>query len=398
MQLRQWWGGVGLVDAVTKLGPRYPHSGSPQSHMQRERPSLSEVSTGHYPDFWTSLHQQCQQYCPRSTPTAAMATSLRQACRKAPRPLQQWTRSFTSTTPSPASQISPDPEVLPPIDLSDIPSQAHADIETHREIRSLARKAAWEMPLLGSLSKPFTPPAQSQPLRWRYTTYMGEQHPASKKVVVEFAPADLPELTDAQRLKLIKLAGARWNPHKEIVRMSCESFEHQAQNKRFLGDTIAKLLKEARDPKADKFEDVPLDLRHVENKRMQRKQKALLRARLANPDTGFPVEWRVTEERRAQLEAIRAKELEELKELEALEAPAEGAAAESAEGKTEGEAQAGEAQQAQKKTIVSGVEAIERARQIELTKVEQPIMAEARAPLPAGHIGRKQMGQRPARR
>jgi small subunit ribosomal protein S35 len=315
----------------------------------------------------------------QSTTSAIMATPLRQACLKAPRPLSQWTtRAFTTTKPTPASQLSPDPEVLPPIDLGTLPSQAHADIETHREIRSLARKAAWEMPLLGSLSKPFTPPTHATPLRWRYTTYMGEVHPAAKKVVVEFAPADLPDLNEKQKLKFVKLAGARWNPDKETVRMSCESFETQAQNKRFLGETIGKLLAEARDPNADSFEDVPLDLRHVENKRMQRKQKALLRARLGNPNTGFPVEWRMTEERRAELDA---------KRNAVLEAPAvEQIEAEGVEG--EAKVQAAEA-----KKVVSGIEAIEEARKIDLSRVEQPLMAEARAPLAKGKQGKKEFGQ-----
>jgi small subunit ribosomal protein S35 len=317
------------------------------------------------------------------TTTTTMATPLRQACRKAPRPLSQWTqRAFSTTKPTSASssssQLTPDPEVLPPINLESLPSQAHADIETHREIRALARKAAWEMPLLGSLSKPFTPPTQATPLRWRYTTYMGEAHPASKKVVVEFAPADLPDLNEKQKLKLIKLAGARWSPAKETVRMSCESFESQAQNKRFLGETIGKLLAEARDPNADSFEDVPLDLRHVENKRMQRKQKALHRARLGNPNTGFPVEWRMTEERRAELEAMRNAQ---------IEAPAvEQVAAEGVEGEAKVET-------AEAKKLVSGLDAIEEARKIDLSKVEEPLMAEARAPIAAGKQGKKQFGQ-----
>ena len=319
----------------------------------------------------------------QSTPARPnMATPLRQACRKAPAPLSQWTtRAFATSNPSSASQISPEPEVLPPVDLALLPSQAHADIETHREIRSLARKAAWEMPLLASLSKPFTPPTHATPLRWRYTTYMGEAHPAAKKVVVEFAPADLPDLTEKQKLKLVKLAGARWNPAKETVRMSCESFETQAQNKRFLGTTIKNLLAEARDPDADSFEDVPLDLRHVENKRMQRKQKALFRAKLGNPITGFPVEWRVTEQRRAELDAIRNP---------ALGAPAVQQIA--AEG-VEGEAKA-QAAEEKKKKVVSGIEAIEAARKIaDLQKAETPLMAEARAPLAKGKQGKKEFGQ-----
>ncbi len=74
---------------------------------------------------------------------------------------------------------------------------------------------------------------------------MGEFHPAEKQVVVQFCPADL-DLTEAQQRKLIKLVGPRYNPEKEMVRMSSEMFEHQAQNKRYLGDLVEKLVAEAR--------------------------------------------------------------------------------------------------------------------------------------------------------
>ena len=84
------------------------------------------------------------------------------------------------------------------------------------------------------------------PLRFRYTTYMGEQHPAEKKVVLEFTPADMPNLTEIQRDKLRKLVGVRYNPETDIVKMSCEMFETQTQNKRYLGDLVDKLLEEAR--------------------------------------------------------------------------------------------------------------------------------------------------------
>jgi small subunit ribosomal protein S35 len=74
---------------------------------------------------------------------------------------------------------------------------------------------------------------------------MGEFHPAEKKVVVQFSPADLP-LTPAQQLKMKKLVGARWNPETDMVKMSCEMFEHQAQNKRYLGDLVNKLIAESK--------------------------------------------------------------------------------------------------------------------------------------------------------
>jgi len=181
---------------------------------------------------------------------------------------------------------TPDPE----FEEDDVTSIAHAELEQHRELREYARIAAWEMPLLAKMTKPFEPPAQDEPLRFRYTTYMGEQHPAEKKVVLEFCPTDMPDLTDVQREKLKKLVGVRYNPEKDIVKMSCEMFENQAQNKRYLGDLVDSLLREARDT-IDTFEDVPLDTRHHTFK--------------VKPK--FPVEWRMTEQRRQELEQSRQK-------------------------------------------------------------------------------------------
>ncbi|KAI6710866.1 hypothetical protein JHW43_006597 [Diplocarpon mali] len=140
----------------------------------------------------------------------------------------------------------------------DMNSLAHGELEQHREMRHYARLAAWEMPLLSKLAKPFQPPTRDMPLRFRYTTYMGEQHPAEKKVVLEFSPADMPGLTEEQATKLRKLVGVRYNPEKDI------------------------------DP-TDTFEDIPLDTRHHH----------------FNPKPKFPKEWAVTEERRQQLEKYR---------------------------------------------------------------------------------------------
>jgi small subunit ribosomal protein S35 len=146
---------------------------------------------------------------------------------------------------------------------------------------------------LTELAKPFELPKESEKLRFRYTTYFGEQHPADKKVVVEWSPFDIPELTEIQRMKLIKLAGVRYNPTTRLVKMSSESFETQAQNKRHLGDLVNKLLTEARDPK-DTFEDVPADFRHHKPK----------------PFHKLPERWKLTPERRKVLEEKRRQVLE----------------------------------------------------------------------------------------
>lgn len=120
---------------------------------------------------------------------------------------------------------------------------------------------------------------------------MGETHPAEKKVVVAFTTKDLQKaagLTEAQRIKLIKLAGVRYNPDTDIIRMSSEKFEYAAQNKRYLGDQVGKLIKEAKDEK-DMFEDIPLDFRH---------HKPVVKP-------VFPEEWKMTGERVEELKQLR---------------------------------------------------------------------------------------------
>lgn len=104
---------------------------------------------------------------------------------------------------------------------------------------------------------------KTSPLRFRYTTYMGEHHPAAKKVVVQFTTAEIAAasgLSEIQRSKFIKLIGVRYNPDKDLVHMSCEKFENQAQNKRYLGDLVNKLIAESK--QGDMFQDIPFDFRH----------------------------------------------------------------------------------------------------------------------------------------
>lgn len=230
------------------------------------------------------------------------------------------------------------------IDESSMSALAYRELEQHRELREMVRLAAWEMPLLAQYSKPFEPPKQEQILKWRYTTYMGETHPAERKVAVEFEPARIADLSEQQLHKLLKLAGPRYNPATKAIKMSSDAFETQAQNKRQLADTINALIAEAKDPNADSFEDIPLDLRHHKPR----------------PSYKFPDAWIMTPERKAQLEAKRkAKMLEEGKKVE-------------------------------EDKLVSGIRAIEEARKIDAEKVEEPVMARARERLPAGKMGKKE--------
>lgn len=169
-------------------------------------------------------------------------------------------------------------------DENNITTVAESQLELHREVREYMRIAAWDMPLLGKFAKEFKKPSLDQPLRFRYTTYMGESHPAQKKVVVEFCIKDLPGLSQQQQDKLVKLVGVRYNPDTDVVRMSCEKFEEAAQNKRYLGDLVGKLVTEAKD-ETDTFADVPFDFRHHKAKKVAR----------------FPEEWKLKPERVQEL-------------------------------------------------------------------------------------------------
>ncbi|KAL2358508.1 mitochondrial ribosomal subunit protein-domain-containing protein [Cryomyces antarcticus] len=241
-----------------------------------------------------------------------------------------------------AQDMGPDEE----FNEDDISSLAHGELEQHREFREYARLAAWEMPMLSKLVTPFQPPSQAQPLRFRYTSYMGEQHPAANKVVVEFCPADLPDLSPQQRDKLVKLAGARYNPATEIVKISCEMFETQAQNKRYLGDVVGSLMREARDA-ADDFADVPFDFRHHKPKRA----------------LAFPDAWLLTPERKQLLEQRRASTLQL------------------------------EAQRAEDGEVVDGLEVIEKMLAAPVKETIQ-LMAAAEQPAPKGKTGKKQVARR----
>lgn len=190
-------------------------------------------------------------------------------------------------------------EGMLPDDEDDMTSLGHGELELHRELRHYARLAAWEMPLLYNLRKPFKPPTMSTPLRFRYTTYMGEQHPAENKVVLEFSPSDISDLTDSQRIKLRKIAGVRWNPERDIVKMSCESYGTQAQNKRYLGDVFASLVREAKDT-TDTMEDIPLSTKHHKFKKVPQ----------------FPQEWIINENRQKKLEEHRRQLIKKDKDLE----------------------------------------------------------------------------------
>lgn len=277
-------------------------------------------------------------------------------------------RSYHTTRPA-AAQLDrlAEDDLEPYIEVLDenipkasaLASMAHSELEQHRELREMARLAAWEMPLLSHLAQPYSPPNKAKlPLKFRYTTYFSEQHPAGRKVVCEFKVTHMAahafdkvdsKKRERQILKLKKLCGSRYNPQKDLFKMKCESFETPAQNKRYIVDTINTLIAEAKDlDSGDNFEDVPLDTRHHKWKTTPK----------------FPTEWIVTQHRQETLEQNRKVMLLE------------------------------EARRVENGEIVSGAAAIEEDRKLRLRMIEDPVMVNARQQLPRGKMGKKEMVQR----
>ncbi|KAG0204025.1 37S ribosomal protein S24, mitochondrial [Mortierella sp. GBA30] len=149
-------------------------------------------------------------------------------------------------------------------------------LETQREVRKYLRITKYDIPKLKAFVKPFQPPTNTQILRFRTSTYIGESnHPAARKVVLTVDTKSLP-LTNPELHKFLLLVGPRYDPVKEQIKMSCEKFQDRSQNFKWLSDTLDKLINEAKkEPEA--VTDMPLDLRHS--------------AKNMKPKVRFPKEW-----------------------------------------------------------------------------------------------------------
>ena len=130
---------------------------------------------------------------------------------------------------------------------------------------------------------------------------MGESHPAAPKVVCDFTPSALPDLSPAQVTKLIKLLGPRYTPPPiDRAKLSSQRFPTRAQNKRYITDTLSRLVAECKNGE-DLFEDVPLDFRHDANRLKNERRKGKFR------NCKFPEQWKITEERSRELRKFWAK-------------------------------------------------------------------------------------------
>ena len=168
-----------------------------------------------------------------------------------------------------------------PFLFDELPSQAQTLVQQHREQRFYNRLAAYELPKLVQYRQEYRRPSpKTNPVTYRYTTYIGEDHPNSRKVVLSLKTKDL-GLTEKEVHKFRLLARTRYDHTTDIFKMSTDRHPEAAQNARYLSDVLQRLIKEAKDV-SDDFADVPLDTRHIVARNLRRKTR----------DYKFPEEWK----------------------------------------------------------------------------------------------------------
>lgn len=181
-----------------------------------------------------------------------------------------------------------------PFLFDELPSQAQDLVAQHREQRFYNRLAAYELPLLAQYRQPYVKPAaKTHPVQYRFTTYLGEDHPNASKVVLQVKTEAL-GLNAREVHKFRLLARTRYDHLTDVFKMSTSKFPEAAQNARYLNDVFQRLLQESKDL-TDDFSDVPLDSRHTVAKNLRKKRH----------DHVFPEEWKRPEDApKAKLDVV----------------------------------------------------------------------------------------------
>lgn len=173
--------------------------------------------------------------------------------------------------------------------FDELPSQALDLVDQHREQRFYNRLAAYELPLLAKYRQEYKPPSASDVVTYKYFTYVGEEHPNSRKVVLSLKTESL-GLEPRALHKFRVLARTRYDHETDLFKMSSDKFPEAQQNAKYLGDILKRLLQEAKDLSKDDFSDIPLDTRHTIAKNLRKKHSRRLKT------IEFPEEWKRPED------------------------------------------------------------------------------------------------------
>lgn len=170
---------------------------------------------------------------------------------------------------------------LEPYGFDEYPTGAQDIVRDFRDLMNFNRKAAFELPQLVKFRKPYVP-SNNTPVTYKYTRFIGESHPAERKVVLSFKLADL-ELSEIEQHKFKLIAGSRYDHQTDVFLMSSDKFIEPSQNASFLSDVLDDLINESK-KNPQEFAELPLDKRHTlaKYKKSQRKNKQIIK---------FPKEW-----------------------------------------------------------------------------------------------------------
>lgn len=157
-------------------------------------------------------------------------------------------------------------------EYDEYPTVAQDIVRDFRDQLAFNRKAAYELPSLAKFKQEYKPvSAKDKPVVYKYTSFLGEENPAERKVVLQLKVSDL-SLKEAEAHKLKLLAGPRYDYTTDLFKISSDKFLEPAQNATYLSDILDDLIAESKkDPK--EFADVPLDTRAVDARMNKRQHK-----------------------------------------------------------------------------------------------------------------------------
>ncbi len=225
------------------------------------------------PSIASSSSSAVRAFSASATVSAKHASS---AMRPIPYPCARCPSSTTTTSPRLAMPFSP----------------------ASAKCFQLMRTVEFEIPKLSAFRQPYTPPKAAQYLKFRFQHYQGENHPASRKVVLNVDVEELAKsgaVKDAKsKHKLLLLAGSRFKPsraedgeEKGEIKISCELFPNERQNMKWCSDTLDALVKEA-NVRTDEVDALPLDLR---SSLIRQDKKRQLPQGGSTELEGLPKEW-----------------------------------------------------------------------------------------------------------
>jgi len=127
------------------------------------------------------------------------------------------------------------------------------------------RRRQIDFPQLRARAQPWVPPTKDNIFELKHYTYLllggDPTHPRGWKVKVTFRVSDLAreynlDETAVKKVKLI--AGARYDPDSDVVKIVCQHRPNRKQNQERIEKMIARLITSAKD-KSETFDDIPVE-------------------------------------------------------------------------------------------------------------------------------------------